>query len=478
MLISIFIILILAKLYRMLIKKKYKFFIFFSGLLLGGLLLARPVLALSPAIRQVKTPDSSSVYYLNHATQTKKLYLNEAAYLSYGNRWSEVKVISEEELNRWSNIILVKSASSSDIYYIRGSQKALIASSSDLVSLNLLNEPILPIGQVDLDQYSLASYSDLGLIVNNTNANLNNQVASSTVASSTLELSFDKVTNNTNNNILAGTNSNLIGILNLKAGPEDVAIKTIKINVTGVYNSDLIDKVYITLEDYKMVERFSHFNDRQLEINFPDEPYIIKTNSSRTIRVWANLKPCTTDCSNQSLRTEIKSQSNIESNAVILGSLPISSNYLWIISVPNLLGQVNITEQSIASSTSGVNLILGRYTLSEESGQDEVYLKELILVNKGSAGSRDLQSFRLQQGDTIISRVSTMTGNKIVFKINYCRISKDKPVTLSVFGQKSPDFNSGQTLNLDVSSAWLVGKNISASLNPVVNNLNETKIIN
>lgn len=462
----------------MLLKNKYKYFLFILAFLLAGLFLARPALALSPAIRQVKTPDSSSVYYLNHATQTKKLYVNEAAYLSYGNRWSEVKVISEEELSRWSDVLLVKSASSSDIYYIRGSQKALIASSSDLVSLNLINEPILNVSQIDLDQYTLVSYADLGLVINTSSLNLSNQTASSTLASSTLELSFDQVTNNTNNNVLAGTNSNLIGILNLKAGSNDVVIKTLKIDVTGVYNSALVDKVYITLEDYKMVERFSHFHDRQLEVNFPEDPYLIKANSSRTVRVWVNLKPCTTDCSNQSLRTEIKNPSNIDSNATISGSFPLSSNYLWIISVPHLLGQVKIEEQSIASSSSGVNLVLGKYSLIEESGQDEVYLKELILINQGSARARDLQSFRLQQGDTIISRTSTMSGNKIIFKINYCRLSKDKPVNLTVFGQKSSDFSSSQTLNLDVSSAWLVGKNISASLNPVVNNLNETKIIN
>ncbi|MFA5163069.1 MAG: hypothetical protein WC441_00915 [Patescibacteria group bacterium] len=462
----------------MLTRNKSKALVFFLAFLLTGLFLARPASALSPAIRQVKTPDNPGVYYLNHASQTKKLYLNEAAYLSYGNHWSDVKVISQEELNRWANAVLVKSEASPDIYYIRGGQKALIASSSDLLSFNLSKEPIITVSQIDLDQYILASYSDLGLVANNPNPNFSNQPVAPVLASSTLEISFDKVTNNTNNNILAGTNSNLIGVLNLKAGANDVAIKTLKVDVTGVYENSLIDKVYITLEDYKMVERYSHFHDRQLEVNFPDDPYLISANNTRTVRVWVNLKPCTTNCGNQSLRTEIKSAANIDSNASVSASLPLVSNYLGIISVPNLLGQAKIEEQSIASNTSGINMVLGKYLLSEESGQEEVYLKELVLTNQGSAGTRDLQSFRLQQGDTIISRVSTMSDNKIVFKVNYCRISKDKPVTLMVFGQKSPDFNSGQTLNLDVSSAWLVGKNIGVSLNPVINNLNETKIIN
>jgi len=69
-------------------------------------------------------------------------------------------------------------------------------------------------------------------------------------------------------------------------------------------------------------------------------------------------------------------------------------------------------------------------------------------------------------------------GDKIVFKINYCRLSHDEPLTLSVFGQKTDSFAGGVTLNLDVDSAWVTNNNFNASLNPVVNNLEEIQIIN
>ncbi|MCX6797684.1 MAG: hypothetical protein NTX66_00470 [Candidatus Falkowbacteria bacterium] len=451
------------------------------GFLLLGLFLALPAQALSPLIRQVKTPDSPSVYYLNHATQLKKAYINEAAYLGYGNKWSEVKLISDEELAKWSDVLLVKTEASSDIYYIKGTQKALIASGSDLINLGLVKEPILIISQTDLDQYTLASDADLGLVLSSNSINPNNTTVatSPSLASSTLNISFTETNNATNNNILAGTNSNLIGVLNLQAGQNEVAIRTLKVDVTGIYNSDLIDKVYLTLEDYKMVDRYSHFTNRQLEVNFPNEPYLIPAGGTRTIRIWVNLKTCTFACANQTIRTEIKEPSNIVSNASVAGVFPLTSNYFKILSVPNLLGQPLLQELALETNPSGQNLILGKFTLAETSGNEDIYLKELTLVNDGSANFRDLKTFRLQIGDNIISRAPLMTsGNKIVFKVNYCRIGQDSPVTLTVFGQKSDDFASGSTLNLEVESAWIVGKNLNVSLTPTVNNLDEVKVIN
>lgn len=477
--ININITLILAKFYHMNATHKTALYIAFSGALLLGVFLAQPVQALDSSIRQVKTPNNPAVYYLNHNNQLKKAYVNEAAYLSYGNKWSEVKLISPEELAKWSDALLVKTATGSDIYYLKGKQKALIATSSDLISLGLVKEPILPISQIDLDQYSSVSYSDLGLVTNTNFLDLNNINILSPQASSTLAITWDQVSNPNNNNILAGTNSNLVGVLNLQAGTKDVTLRTLKIDLTGVYNSGLVDKLYITLEDYKILDRYSHFSNRQLEVNFPNDPYIIPAGQTRTIRVWLNLKACTLDCTNQTVRTEIKSMSNINSDAVITSTLPLTSTYLKILSVPSLLGQPVLQEQSLNTTLNGQNLILGKFTLTEDSGHEDIYLKELSFLNSGTASLRDLDTFRLQSGGNIISRTSTMTdGNRIIFKVNYARVSQGSPIILTVFGQKTGDFTSGRTINLNIDSAWITGKNIGVSLTSTIDNLEESRVIN
>lgn len=484
MILIIIISLILAKLFSMTVNRKLGSVLIVLGFMGLGLFLARPAQALSPAISQVKIPSGRTVYYLNHATHLRKAYINADAFLGYGNKWSSVKLISPEEMAKWVDARLLKTAEAPAVYYILGSQKTLILFEDDLQAYNLNKEPILTVNQSDLDTYQSVSNTELGLI--KTEAEIASVtpagVATSTpLAGSTLTVSLTPLNNGANNSILAGTNSNLIGLINLQAGSQDVAVNVLKIDLTGVYNSDLVDRAYITLEDNKVIERYSHYSasSRQLEVNFPDQPLVINANQTRSVKVKLNLKPCDLNCNNQTIRVELKSPDNIKSNANLNAAWPLSSDYFKILNVPSLIAQPVFQEEALAADPSGPNLILGKFTLSENSGSEDVYLKELTLVNNASLNIQDLKNFRLQTANSIISRVSEIrSGDKIVFSINYCRVSKEAPVTLTVLAQKGENFHPGGLTNLDVDGAWLVGKNLSVSLTPTINNISEVKTIN
>src|SRR6266851_2472435 len=51
----------------------------------------------------VKTADNPTVYYIN-AAGVKKPILNEKVFLSYGNRWENVIVVSSEELKTYPSL--------------------------------------------------------------------------------------------------------------------------------------------------------------------------------------------------------------------------------------------------------------------------------------------------------------------------------------------------------------------------------------
>ncbi|MBU1062897.1 hypothetical protein KJ700_01855, partial [Patescibacteria group bacterium] len=59
---------------------------------------------LNPKIKQVKVADNSTIYYLDHKKGVKKAYVNAKAFLAYGNKWSDIKVINEKELNKWPEV--------------------------------------------------------------------------------------------------------------------------------------------------------------------------------------------------------------------------------------------------------------------------------------------------------------------------------------------------------------------------------------
>lgn len=78
--------------------------------------------------KQVKTANSPDVYYLDHQRGFKKLYVNEIAYLTYGNIWSDIKIIEQSQLDLWPELRLVKAPNQPGIFYIKNKQKSKIFS--------------------------------------------------------------------------------------------------------------------------------------------------------------------------------------------------------------------------------------------------------------------------------------------------------------------------------------------------------------
>lgn len=452
--------------------RNYRLYIFIALSLLFGTL-ALEAQALSPKIKQVKVPQDSAVYYLDHASHTKKVYVNEVSFLNYGHKWSDVRTVSREELAKWPDLKLVRLASSSDIYYIKGSSKSLIANQADLVLFSLDKEPIVIVSQIDLDQYLSISYSAIGLVSNSSGPN--NSVS---LGAGSLDVSFDDINNNLQNVMLAGTAGNLVASVRLKANGSAVNVTTLKIDISGLYSSEAIGDAFLIMDDGSRRDNLVKYNNRQVIAYFSDAPLVVPAGGERVIKVWLDLKSVS-GAVNQTIYANFKSASNIESNGYLTTVLPIQSTVFKLLSTPGLIASPRINETSVAAYTGGANFALANFTIYEDSGNEDVYIKQLSFVNDGSLNISDLDTFRLQKDNTIIARTAKVASNhRIVFDIGYLRVDKNHPVAITVYGQKGAGFVSGQTLNLSLDGAWVSGSNFKQSLMPAINNISEFHTIN
>lgn len=124
---------------------------------------AEAAYGLPDSYTQVKTADSNTVYYLNHATGQKKAYTSSSAFFSYGNEFNQVKTISRDKLSLWADVKLIKTADSKNIYYIQGKTKSAL-NNSDLAVF--ANEQITDVNVSDFLSYKTVKRSEANIYPN------------------------------------------------------------------------------------------------------------------------------------------------------------------------------------------------------------------------------------------------------------------------------------------------------------------------
>jgi hypothetical protein len=416
----------------------------------------------SLAFNQVKTPNSSTVYYIHQATGQRKAYINEAVFLDYGNSWQDVKTISPEVLDRYIDVRLVKTASSDDLYYInvKNSTKIKMNSLQDILNYNLENVLPITISEFELEQYqSEDNYQTAGL-----------------EKDSGLSLSLAPFNIDSNGLVLVpGTKNNALMSLQMTAGQEAAILNNISFSLSGLYNSDLIDKAYlVNTHTGEKIKSSSSFRDRQVTIRFNNNDLIIPANQTLAfeLRLDFNLVD---QVHNQNLRASLESSAAIEANVMTQGVFPIIGPEFKFLEASNILAQVEVREESLNNQGSRQNLAV--FTITETSGQEDIYIRELVFRNQGSASSRDLETFRLRRGNQVISAAPQMSSRRIVFPVNYLRVPKGSSITVSVSANLALDYQADRSVNLDLEQASIEGATYSLFLPVDIVNLDESFIL-
>ncbi|MDD4900766.1 MAG: M23 family metallopeptidase [Patescibacteria group bacterium] len=408
---------------------------------------------LAQTVKQVKVANSSTVYYLDHKLGVKKAYVSAAAYLSYGNKWSDIKVISRAQLDKWPDLKLIKSAGEKNIYYIKGDKKTLIKGPSDFSKFGLDYGRIAAINKTDFSLYQTVDYASVGLSASAGQIAL--KAGGGSPGSLTIELDADSQAGF----LPMNTKHNLVATFNFKAGGAAVEIKQIILNLKGVYQPEVIEKVSLTNEAGYNLGEVAGLNNRQAVFSFGTSPLILAAGEIKKIKVYLDLNSYA-DFINHSVKASIESLKDVKTNVEINGSFPIEAKEFKL-AVGFLMGQAEIDEITLNAGGKLVigdnQRIIGKFKIIETSGNENMIIKKIALVNLGSARSSDLINFKLKDSNNnLIAQAQSMEGDAVIFNLNNYLLSKGQDKTFFL----SADIIGGdnnQTVNFNLRDFYATG---------------------
>lgn len=451
-------------------RKKTRWLLPLLAVVFGALLLWSQAQADIPVgVSQVKTADSPAVYYVNHRLKLKKAYVNEVSYLSYGNRWSDIRTVAPADLATFSDVELVKAASSPALYYIKGKQKALIVNENDWAAFGLKNAPIITVSLTDLAQYETVSYQQIGL-------DQKAEQEDGQEAEAAPDLTVVLADLPSSGYFLAGSADNPVFklIFSSQTGAE---INSLSFNLKGLNSGGIISRLAAKDGQGNSYDVSSSVRNTDADLRFYRDPIVVPAGGQVTVTILATGNACSA-CAGQTLMFELEKAGSISANQAASGNFPLQSQRFEIVASSGSVGKAVIKEESLASlSQGGGTRTIGKFTISEREGGDSVYIKQLEFSNSGSAGRGDLEDLRLRRGGSIISRGSWESG-RLVFPISYLRVDENNPATLEIIASLDGDYDPSGTVNLSFKQMTASGKDSALNLVPESYDLDETITLN
>ncbi|MFA6306865.1 MAG: M23 family metallopeptidase [Patescibacteria group bacterium] len=413
-------------------------------------------------IKQVKTADNPTVYYLDHARGVKKSYVSAKAFLAYGNKWSDIKVISQAELNKWPEVKLVKAGNDKAVYYIANGRKAVIESAQQFIDSGFKWPDIVTIAQADLAEYDTADFKAAGAIGDYSDNPLSVALDASSPGPDYLAI---------------GTQDNLTAVFNLKADGRQVEITNLVLDLKGFFNQEVIKKFYLTDESDIEYPAYFRLHGRQAIFNFTNKPMVINSGETKKLKVYVDFNDNSAEVANQAFSVVISQAASI-TGAKALGAFPLAGETFKLISGVGVLESVAVSEQSLGINNNqaiigSTEKNIGKFNLAETSSRSDVFVKELKFSNQSKVIVPSLNNFKLKnKAGQIISTVSEAAGDKeIVFKLNNYKIKKGGDETFTV----SADVigGDGKLINLYLKEAKVLSSQGNYSLYVSIANLEE-----
>jgi len=421
-------ILILAKKYLDKFKKSKKFRLFVIAMA-AKLLVSLIVLAivgywacqpneteaagLSTKITQVKTANSSTVYYLDYKRGFKKAYVSAAAYLSYGNKWSSIKTVSKAELVKLSDVHLIKSKNSNKVYYITNGQKALIGSAQQFINSGFRWSDIVTVSETDINGYKTIDFSVIKLATLNSAKIGGGQIKNGLLTVATVFL------DNSSQYIPTGTRDNIVAAFRFEASGKDAAISRLTFTRQGVSSDQAIGALYLTDEDGNLIGDKDSLNNKQFNLNLTGQPIVVPAGQNKIFYLKSNINPVS-NVLGQTLKFGLLNATDIGADVAVGGSFPILGSEFKLVDGTSNLGQLKATSLAVNSNgeilIGSTNRAVAAFRFSETSGNEDVYIKKITLINIGSAHDYDLSDLVLvTSGGQVVAKANATAGQKATF---------------------------------------------------------------
>lgn len=376
---------------------------------------ANATYGVSENIKQAKTADSPVVYYLDHKRGLKKAYINEKSFLAYGNKWSDVKIVKRAELDRWPEVRLVKTADSPKVYYINNGKKAWIQSVEQFNGAGFSWSEVVVIIQPDLDSYQAVAYDQLKIVSSG------GQTDTAT-ENSELKVELDSASPS-QTYIPTGSRGNTVAAFKFSASGGDAEINKITLTRIGVMSDDNINAVYLEDEAGVMYGYKVNSVSKQTYINFGEEPVKISADQTKTLLVKVDLRAFSAAVG-QTLGFSVSASTDIDSSAQIAGDFPIKAAEHKLIDGTANLGRIKVSSVTLNSSVKTVKIGAEReeiasFRFEEASGNEDVLLKKIIIINTSSAWDSDFKNIRLiDEGGKETAKAESAFGKKVTFNLS------------------------------------------------------------
>lgn len=399
-----------------------------------------PASHINKEIKQVTTPDSSTVYYLDHQRGLKKAYNNEKAFLSYGNNWNEVEVVSSLQLEKWPNAHLVTTVASPAIYYIRDGEKALIPSWEVFQKQGFRSQNIVTVNSTDLSTYSTVAWKEMqvkeGGGGNVGKGKLKVKLGDSSPKEQYLPLSTDR---------------NMIASYELSSVDGTTRIQNFKVKLAGVYDKDLIKQVHIkTIGGDSLHLKQTLNNDREAVFHFYSSDLVIPKGEKREIGIYVDLAQGES-FKNNSFWVVLNKYDYIGTSNWVSGDFPLRGSTMKVVPAEGALPEVTIKRESIFGNTAAVigttDKVVARYTIKETSGNGDIQVKELLLESMGDIDDKDIDNIEIRNDHGDILDSTSMSDEEIRFRPDDLELTASSSKTFTIVA----DINSGEGSTIDLA---------------------------
>lgn len=434
---------------------------------------------------QVKTAKSSAVYYLDHKRGLKKAYTCANSFLSYGNKWKDVKIISEQELNSYSEVNLIKTAKNPGVYYIYNAKKALISSESEFIKLGFDWQDIITVSQVDFDSYIETGLNGLiGVVADstqiNTVSNSSNNSNSSNSNSGPVYISLDKESPK-DGYMIINSKDNLMASYNLVSKVKAVKITSLSFSFTGGYSTDLIKGVYLTNEAGTKYQVTPNWDGRKAVFNFGNEGLVIAANETKKIKIYCDMAGSKSNLG-QSYQVSVAGADFIKADANFGGSFPILSGRFGVLVADDVMGKISVSETSLEGYQSQVIIgsteqVMAKFSVAEISKHEDIAIKKVTIKNRGTATYAMVENFKLkdERGKTVAQVKAADVNYGVTFNLSDYIIAKSSKAVFTVVADIKE--GEGKTCDYDVMDITGVGRVTNVSLTSKITIVEETIFI-
>lgn len=388
------------------------------------------------SLKLAKIANNPKVYYIHDILNKKKWIPSAEIFLAYENKWEDIAIISQKDLDSYSDIQVIKSANSHKIYELKNGIKSGIANPQEFMSKGYRWNEVVIVKDIELDYYSTQPPTKNNEIIHNKVADNKKEQNSDILSTPDSANKFLTVKTVKLNKDLVAPSGSIIRLLDLQltAGlGQPVNVNFLKIS--RAKGLSLIKNIIIADEKNNVFGNAEMLNENFVNIGLKPELYIAP-GANKIIHISGSTKDQDYIVYEQLF---IESEKDISTDGKIEGVFPLTGDRIKIIPGNKLIGKIEIGAVVVSDGLRNVYLgdtdnLITKFTFKETTGNENVDLKILKITNTGSSYVKLANVDLVDQDNRVIATVANPAGNSIIFDMTRSpyKIPKGLSRTLSI----------------------------------------------